>query len=408
MRISELKSRICKTLEGPVPEPEVVLSACQRVSEKLARGDYRLLLEETGRAGSVSARELEEAVVMLSRDYLSARLVLELGVDLERGDSFPLGVLFHIGAGNLDGLSAYSVVEGLLAGNINLLKLPAGEQGVSAFLLRELIRMEPSLQNYIYVFDVPSSNQKRMRQLMELSDAVVLWGGDEAVLSVRSLAPPNTRLIEWGHKLSFAYVTETGLGKEAELLDLARHMIETGQTLCSSCQGIYLDTDRIDLVKQFSKRFLSVLRQAYDEAAREKGAPDMGVTARNTLRVQEARMSAMMNSDSAESAVVYGDGCVSVTASSDCDLTLSLLYGNCWVKPLPRAEIISALHEQKSHLQTVGLLCGEDEREALAYLLCRAGAVRICDGGSMSKLHTPGAHDGEYPLRRYRRIITKG
>ncbi|MFR2847742.1 MAG: acyl-CoA reductase [Hungatella hathewayi] len=56
----------------------------------------------------------------------------------------------------------------------------------------------------------------------------------------------------------------------------------------------------------------------------------------------------------------------------------------------------------------MGLLCGEDEREALAYLLCRAGAVRICDGGSMSKLHTPGAHDGEYPLRRYRRIITKG
>ena len=77
MRISELKSRICKTLEGPVPEPEVVLSACQCVSEKLARGHYRQLLEETGLAGSVSVREMEEAVVMLSRDYLSARFVLE-------------------------------------------------------------------------------------------------------------------------------------------------------------------------------------------------------------------------------------------------------------------------------------------------------------------------------------------
>ena len=68
MRISELKSRICKTLEGPVPEPEVVLSACQGVSEKLARGDYRQLLEETGLAGSVSARELEEACLLYTSD----------------------------------------------------------------------------------------------------------------------------------------------------------------------------------------------------------------------------------------------------------------------------------------------------------------------------------------------------
>lgn len=53
----------------------------------------------------------------------------------------PLGVLFHIAAGNAEALPAYSVAEGLLMGNVNLLKLPAaGTDGV----IRCLAQRTPS------------------------------------------------------------------------------------------------------------------------------------------------------------------------------------------------------------------------------------------------------------------------
>ena len=49
-----------------------------------------------------------------------------------------------------------------------------------------------------------------------------------------------TKLIEWGHKTSFAYITEKGMREEL-LVGLAKHMLQTRQALCSSCQLIFLD-----------------------------------------------------------------------------------------------------------------------------------------------------------------------
>ena len=67
---------------------------------------------------------------------------------------------------------------------------------------------EPLLKEYIYIYDTPSWDLEEMQGLMALADAIVLWGSDEAVGQVRKLAPVNTELIEWGHKLSFCYIGE--------------------------------------------------------------------------------------------------------------------------------------------------------------------------------------------------------
>ena len=110
----------------------------------------------------------------------------------------PKGVLFHISAGNMDALPAYSVLEGLLTGNINLLKLPSEDHGLSRFLLEKLMEYQPVLRDYIYIFDLPSQDLEGMRKLMDLANAIILWGSDEAVSQVRRYAPVNTEIIEWG------------------------------------------------------------------------------------------------------------------------------------------------------------------------------------------------------------------
>lgn len=81
------------------------------------------------------------------------------------------------------------------------------------------------------------------------------------------------------------------------------------------------------------------------------------------------------------------------------------MFGNCLVKGLPRAELFDTLRQHKGYLQTAGLICQSDKRSELTDLLARSGVVRIMRPGDMSSAFCGEAHDGEYPLRRYTRIV---
>ena len=95
----------------------------------------------------------------------------------------------------------------------------------------------------------------------------------------------------------------------------------------------------------------------------------------------------------------------SLTLRRDMELELSHLHGNVLVKRLPPGEIIPVLRRQRGRLQTAGLLCPPRSREALTALLARAGVNRITAPGHMSDTFPGEAHDGEYPLRRYVRVV---
>jgi len=95
---------------------------------------------------------------------------------------------------------------------------------------------------------------------------------------------------------------------------------------------------------------------------------------------------------------------VSVAAQNDSELELSYMFKNCWVKPLPAGDIVKQLKKYKGYLQTVGLMC-KDNRPTITDDLIRAGLVRITEPALMSKTVIGETHDGEYPLRRYSKIV---
>lgn len=406
MRYETLKEKITHTLAGPPLKTETVIRACHTLSLELLSGIHDGLLETLfPHSDSEYRREkLQSAAWMLGREYLEAKAELELGASTPvREDCpktirrLPLGVLFHIGAGNMDGLPAFSVVEGLLAGNINILKLPEADLKLSKAVLHRLIEIEPELKPYLYVFGISSADTHRMGRLADLADAIVIWGGDEAVSAVRKLAKPSCRIIEWGHKISFAYVTAQGIKKE-QLSYLANHMLDTEQILCSSCQGIYLDTDEAGMTEQFCDEFSRIL----EAEAKKRPPKEIGYRARNTLRVYNSSLEAAVYGQKK----IYSKGSTSVTLEKQAGLSSSLMFGNCWVKNLKRESILSVLRESSGYLQTVILLCGEGEREVLSDLLYRAGAVHIRRAGSPDLIGFPLPHDGEYPLRRYSKYVT--
>jgi len=75
------------------------------------------------------------------------------------------------------------------------------------------------------------------------------------------------------------------------------------------------------------------------------------------------------------------------------------------VSPLPRARLLTTLRREKQHLQTAALICPPEERAELVDLLCRAGLTRVTRAGDLSHTFPGEAHDGEYSLRRYVRLV---
>ena len=312
----------------------------------------------------------------------------------------PLGVLLHIAAGNMDGLPAMSLAEGLLTGNINILKLPSADNGFSLEIISRLIKYEPELADFVYIFDTPSSDIHAMGRLAALADGIAVWGGETAVKATRAFAPVGTKLIEWGHKLGFCYIS----GNEditEELYGLAEHIATTKQLLCSSCQTIFIDTEDEKELRKFCERFLSLL----NEAVSNHSDNSIGIRARRTILSRTEQLEEIIGAANTAPNEYKGKGCRLII--KDGGLELSPMLCSVLVKKLPRKDIVSVLRRSKGFLQTAGLICPENERAELSDILCRSGITRITRPKDMSAYFYGEAHDGEYPLRRYTRIVDR-
>ena len=316
--------------KGEISAAEVI-DSCGILSDRIREGTYDKLLRSVCERGRAGRRQIEEAVSFFDRKNLEYKYKTELGnfINCMSGLGLPgkedavlryctpLGILFHIAAGNAEGLPFYSVIEGLLAGNINILKLPSKDDGLSVFLLRELVKIHPGLARYIVVLDISSADLRKMKLLSNMADGIVVWGGDEAIRAVRKLADPGTRIISWGHKVSFAYAAADVSAED--LRRLARHICETNQLLCSSCQGIFVDTEDMAVVRETGLRFLALL----EEASLSYPALPLEIRGKISLELYNEELEC-------KKTVFRGKG-VSVTAASDHNLEMSHMFRNCWV-----------------------------------------------------------------------------
>lgn len=405
--LDQLPAAMAATLRGEPLATETVLRAADVLSQQLRTPQTLDMLLALGVDRRQAEAMLREAAEFLSREYLQTKLRRELGPQpfeprqIEPGimeQHVPLGVLTHIAAGNAAGLPAFSVLEGLLAGNINLLKLPGQDDGLSTALLLRLLEVEPRLADYVYVFDLPSTDAPAIRKLLAVSDAVAVWGGDFAVSGIRALAPANVQIIEWGHKLSFAWVTAAG--ETPEVLEaVARDICQTEQLLCSSPQCLYYETDCFEELQAFAGRFCAALDRVSQEIPSQ--TLDPAVQAEITALAELVRVEELL----AAKKVYRGEGWM-VIADMDPALRPSPMFRTVWVKPMTPETALDTLRAQRGYLQTAGLACAPQEHGDLSALLLRCGLCRVMPCGQMASNYAGEPHDGVSALRRYTRTVT--
>ncbi|RSS63332.1 hypothetical protein EF912_03870 [Streptomyces sp. WAC07061] len=399
-----------------VLETETVLAACAALATALRDPGHpvRARLAAHLPAGQ-DPGVLAELGGLLGRRELTRKLRRELGGAtpgrLDRADPretvyeawAPVGLVAHIAPGNAATVAPLSIVEGLLAGNVNVLKTSSSDSLFTQHLMAELAALDPggTLAARVVVLRFPSSRQEWLRLMCAPADAVAVWGGEGAVEGVAAHVPAGCRLVEWGHRISFAYLT-AGAWSEAATLDaLADDVCLHEQQACSSPQVVYLDTEDEKEVFAFAERFAAVLAARPPTAAAVAG-PDPAEAAELTTTELVARLEEHLGLTRVFAAP---DGSWRVIADTRSPLTASPLHRSVWVKPLPRERLIATLRPMRRYLQTAGLAGSPSDIAELSRTVLAAGVTRVTPVGAMLESYAGEPHDGVYALQRYSRRV---
>jgi len=373
-------------------------------------------LFETGRLTRAEAESaILEAAEFLRREHLEAKLTRELGAtapflptrvgydDAVFEAWAPLGLLVHVAPSNAPAAGALSVVEGLLSGNVNVLKTSGSESLFPQLFLEGLLRCDASgeLKNFVVAARIPSKRKDLLARIFAAADGIAAWGGEEAMREIRRLAPSSARVVEWGHRISFAYSAKGSWDDDASLNALALECCRFEQQACSSPQVVYLETEDWSELERFAVRFAPILDRVSGAMPRVEPSPEEA--AEIALTVELAREEACIGK-----AKVVEDPRRGWRLLLDARpaLTASPLYRTVWIKPLPRAKIVATLRPMRAYLQTAGLAAPLADAVELSDLLLKAGATRVRRVGEMPGSYAGEAHDGVYALARFARRVS--
>ncbi|HAZ11609.1 MAG: hypothetical protein A2X86_17955 [Bdellovibrionales bacterium GWA2_49_15] len=358
------------------------------------------------RPGDIPENDYNFLLTYLERAHLLQKLerevgTLELGeLNLMPGESrlyeglLPLGTLVHILPGNSPGLAFYALLDGLLTGNINILKLSKKEEAWTYNLIMQLKSFSPRLADYILPLNAP------IQEVMGLADGVSAWGGDQALESIRATVPQGVRFIPWGHKISFAVIDRASGNNLQVLQNLVHEMTLNNQQACSSPQIAYVEAGTFAELCAFAERIVPLMKDV-DYAGATGLDEQSEITTQSLMQFYESLLP-----DSSEKTKLYEgpqkNWRLFVTDSPK--LETSPLYKTLWIKPWPSDW--SVLGPYRPYLQTCGLAVSAEIFSVTARNLFCAGVTRIRPLGKMTEGHVGEPHDGEYGLARFLRRVS--
>ena len=310
----------------------------------------------------------------------------------------PLGVLVHVTPNNSPLLGVLGVIEGLLSGNVNVLKLARKDGAFAARFYQEVCALDKTntFKDYIYIGKVSSSDKEYLKDFLSIADVISAWGNEESIKSLKEIAPSRARMVEWGHKISFAYISKRSSRNEKMLEKLAFEICNNEQMACSSPQCVFLEDASFEELKFFSNNLGKALNIISSKIPRI--LPGLQEQAELTVTSEQVRLNSIFGKSEAQISP-QNDWRIYIDDSDK--LTTSPLFRTIWLKPLAKNKIISNLRPLKVYLQTVGISADRDEIEELTRLLFQAGVQRVRAIGEMTETYLGEPHDGVYALERY-------
>jgi Acyl-CoA reductase (LuxC) len=318
---------------------------------------------------------------------------------------FPLGVVGHWPAGNIEIQPVLSLSCALLGGNSCLVRVPSRLMEATDRLMERLVTVDRDgiLTERIKLVSFDHSREDLQSAMARNVDGAMIWGGQEAVARVRALPFPHwTRMAVFGPRLSVAAMDAEVWHQLDERQSwcqrIARDVWQFDQQACSSPQVLFLERGASGAISDF----IEELRQAFQ--TENQAHPRRQIEPALTSAICLARASWLLDnvanqawfSQSPDWTILLGEG-TEIPKPTQCRTLTVLLVDN----------LLDAIEKFDGSIQTLGLAIGDPEKEdALARAAGRRGVDRIVKLGRMHVFGSPwDAMDLIRPMVRIVRYV---
>jgi hypothetical protein len=372
--------------------------------------------EETGFSQTILERGLAGFFRQLTAENIRSLLKQELGdahrLDGLAGDLTESGwgtnrsamavgpeFLMHIAAGNLPNPTLMSMTLGLLVRSAQLVKCARGTSFLPRLFAHSLYEADAKVGACLEIVEWEGGNHALEQAAWAEADCLTVTGSDETLAEVRSRLPAGLRMLGYGHRVSFGYITREAL-REEEIDNLvaraAEDIIAWDQHGCLSPHVIYVEergqveSDKFTelLVRELGMRESALPRRKISVAAAAAIASRRALY--ETLAVHRADAKIWSSQGSTAWTVVF---------EHDPRFQFSCLNRFIFVKPVPDlAAVLQGIDAIQGKVSTLGLAAGPERAKELALIFGRWGVTRICPLGQMQNPPLSWRHDGRPPL----------
>jgi hypothetical protein len=386
---------------------------------------------ETGWSRATLERGLDGWLKGMTYEGLEALVQQDVG-DLRRLDEFTSGMaeqrtgrmtvargprlLAHVSAGNLPVSALTSMVLGVLTKSAQFLKCAQGTSWVPRLFAHSLAFNEPKLGACFELAEWPGGTRDLEEALFAEADVVTATGADATLAEVRSRVPAGTRLVCYGHRVSFAYVSKDMLSSysiKRVVRDVAADVTAWDQMGCLSPHVVYVQEDGVLSPEGFAEALAEELARRETLEPRGEIRPEEAgaIQARRTVYALRAAAPAVgtdnLRHDSQFSDPPYGirlwqsEGSTAWTVVWEADprFETSCLNRFIYVKSVRRLDDVLQFAEPiRQHVSTVGLAAVDHHLSELAAKLAQWGVPRVCPVGRMQEPPVAWRHDGRPAL----------
>jgi hypothetical protein len=369
-------------------------------------------------AAALDDRELREVPgaaflrLWLRQGTLEPILVRELGPDFLNGGwredgharlrAFPLGVVGHWPAGNIEIQPFLSLTCALLGGNGCLVRVPSGLLETTGQIMQKLEEVDRNglLTERIFMASFDHSRTDLHEAMAQSVDGAMIWGGAEAVTQVRMLPFPHwARVVVFGPRLSVAAMDAETWSDQTERRSwcqrFARDVWQFEQRACSSPQALFLESG----AGCHPGEFVEDLRKAFQEEDRVHPRRQIEPSLTSEICLTRAQW-------------LLGDADNRALFPHSPNWTILLGKGNEIPKPtqgrtlpvLLTDDLFEVIAKFDGTVQTLGLaLKSAQKEERLAQAAGRSGVDRVVKLGRMHLFSSPW--DGVDLIRPMVRLV---
>jgi hypothetical protein len=378
-------------------------------NEVLARGP-----EATGFSRETLAAGLDAFFRQLTKENLQALIVQEFG-DLHRLDSlsatpdeqkldragFVRGpeLIAHITGGVIPNGTLTSMIFGLLTRSAQFVKCANDTTFIPRLFAHSIYEAEPKLGACLEIAEWRGGSELLENALFAEADCVTATGSDETLEIIRKRLPQKTRFIGYGHRVSFAYVTEqvlSGMNPQKILTRAAQDVIAWNQLGCLSPHVIYVESGGAVSPEKFAELLALELQAMEQKSPRGKVSSGEAANVAYRRSFYEVRAAHSLDTKMWRS---EGSTDWTVIFENDPRFQMSCLNRFIYVKAVADlTQAIQGADSVRGKVSTVGIAATEDRAKEIARELARWGVTRICPLGQMQNPSLLWRHDGRPAL----------